>query len=1233
MVEAWARAAAAMLAARQGSPEATAVAVAAEHAGRDVGVPGVQAVAQAALALVPALRQDEHRAAAEALAAATCASGVPIVARMLGSARDRSAATRVFGRDAELAALVGRYETIEEQGGAVMRVAGEAGIGKTTLLAAFGEQVRQRGGQVRSATMSRTEPGRSLDDALVETLSEGLDPETLRVVLGFDISSGEARRHLDDDRRAELLGRMLDWAARRRPLVLVVDDADRADAPSLRLLLDVVGSMRILPLLVILSYREDELDAEAVDVLDASTWSGPVLRLDVLGGDDLRALIASELGLEPPPALVAAVHRLTGGTPGFVRETVARVGPAVTGDETYTGLAVPEGLQELLQRRMARLTPTAAELVRVTAVLGEPVDEDVVAAATGMSAAEAAASLAAAAHQRIAVRVPDGQWRFTSSIFGRVLAAEVPERQRVRAHRRAADHLESRAGSPDGPDAEALAEHLLAAHEPNATRTVRWIAQAAAEAERRGDIDRAVNLCQRALDQVGADPAARGRLLLRVASARRRRGGDTESVGPFLAAVNAARAADDPELLARAVVGYARALREFWRVDDELVPLLEEALLRLPVHDSGLRVQVEARLAEAIRSHWQSSGRDRRADLTTEACDRAYRLADPAAVASALAAWYWTLTGLEDASARLDAAAELARHAADAADWELVLDARRFRHHDLLGQGDIARADIELATFGRLAREHPTAGSPWRLGVARAGRALLDGRFDDAEALSRDALESVEPLTTSGLPVETRVALQLVRARELGELDAMEPVVRELVETRPERPMWRAAQAWLLAQTGHLAGARAELDRLVLDDLAAIESGPYWLPAVWLLGEVAVRVGRRNEAERLYRSLLPWSDAIVVVPMSAAVLGSVAKVLGQLAAALGDLDDAVAHFEAAIDHEIRLGAGPLLAWTRLAYARTLLLAGDQPVLGDAVLADAIESARGYGMQGVLRAAEDLAQRAAVTGATGTERSPTSSPAGLMAGSRGVVRRPRPTSRLRVLGGFELELRGRPTDMRALKPRVRAVLWVLVAHAGRPVHSEQLIEALWPGVPSEAGRRNLQVAISSLRQSLEPGVKRGPWQTVARDGDTYRLVLGEDVDADIRTFELAVAAARTLRSEGRRTDAADRFEQALRTYGGELIPEAGPADWIVGRRDGLRLAAAEAAQAAAELRLEAGEVTAAIAACERGLQIDRYRDGLWRLLVRCCEADGNPAAAARAQREYEAVLAELGLSPQ
>jgi DNA-binding SARP family transcriptional activator len=1169
---------------------------------------------------------------------------VAIVSRMLGSPLDRAAVDPlIFGRDDELAALLGRYESAELQPGPVVRVVGEAGVGKTALLELLDNHVHRRGGEVRWVCVPRDDDHHSLWSPLMAALRHGVDGDTLRAVLGADL--GDRAEPADPRRRSELLGRLLEWSAHRRPHLVVIDDADRADAASLLQVLEVAAALRPLPLLIVLAYRGDEIDQDAANVLDTPA-AGPIVRVEGLAGDDLHALVASELGIEPSAALLAAVTRLTGGTPGFVRETVARLGPAGAA-EPFGGLVVPEGLRELLERRMARLAAGDAEVVRVAAVLGEPVDEAVVAAATGLSRTEVSASLAAAAHLRILRRGDDGRWQFTSSISARVLATDVPERHRERHHRRAADHLESLAGLPDAPPADALAEHLLAGRDGNATRVVRWVTQAAAEAELRGDVDRAVGLCQRALDLVGADPSARGRLLLRVASARRLRGGDAESSGAFLAAVNAARAANDVELFARAVVGHARARREFWTADDTLVPLLEEALERLPDHDSPARVHVEARLSEVGTAGSAVAGRDRVVDLSTEASDRAYRLGDAGSVASALAAWYWTLTGMEDASARLDVAAELARHAAETADWELVLDARRFRHHDLLGLGDIARADIELAAFARLVAEHPLAGSPWRLGVARAGRALLDGRFDDAETLSAEAAAAAGPVTASGLPAELRVAQRLLLAREVGELPAMTSVIREIVETRPERPFWRAAHAWLQAETGHLAGARAELSRLVVDELAAIEPGPHWLSGVWLLGETAVKVGRRDDAERVYRALLPWSDAVVVVPMSTAVLGSVAKVLGQLAAALGDFDDAVAHFEAAIDHEIRLGAGPLLAWTRLAYARTLLLAGAQPTRGEAQLADAVETGRGYGMHGMLAAAGELAQRVAaspaapapgagapsVSGPAATVgASVAASPSAAPAATQAVVRRPRPTSRLRCLGGFELELRGRTIDVRALKPRVQAVLWVLAAQAGRPVHSEQLIDALWPGVPSTAGRRNLQVAISSLRQSLEPGVKRGPWHTVAREGDTYRLVLGDDVDADIRTFELAVAAAGTLRRGGRHTDAADRYEHALRVYGGDLIPEAGPADWIIGRRDGLRLAAADAAQSAAELRLDAGDVGSAVTICERGLQIDRYRDGLWRLLIRCCEVDGNPAAAARAQREYEAVLAELGLSP-
>ncbi len=1237
VIEAWARAALAVFSARTGAPEARLAASTAEEVARSAGLPAAQAVACAALAMLHGTDDEDYRAAAEAYASASCASGPAIIGRIVGSPLDRpTAPVTLIGRDADLAELLDRYDDAAKSSTTgVVRIVGESGMGKSALLDALAERIRWRGGQVE---LLRAVPdGRpwALGADLVAALVDGSDADIVRLGLGVGIEELRLGAPDVDERRVrEAVGRLVDFAARRRPLAVLIDDAHRVERSSLRLLSELVRHLRSLPLLVVVAYREDEITREADEHLTGPGFAS-VVRLDGLAEPDLRVLAARELGAPPPAELVAAVARLTGGAPGFVPETVARLSHSGPGRLGADALLVPAGIREVLVQRMARLSPHQVDVVRCAAVLGEPHDETTIATATGVGVDEVSAALAAATRSKIMTRGDRGELRFGRAAFSQVLASEVAESERGRYHRRAADHLEAAAGpprGPRGPNAGRVAHHLLAARESNTTRLVRWVAEAAADAERSGDTDGAVALCQLALDQVGSDPAARGRLLLRMAAARRITGGDSAASGPFLAAVNAARAAGDRDLFARAVCGYARTMREFRRADEHLLPLLEEALAWLPDRDTALRAIVEARLADALAVG--SRAFDRARDLSTRALDRSYRIGEPAAQAEALATWYLTLGGLDDIGARLDAGAERARYAVEAGDWDQALDTRRFRYHDLLTTGDVAAADIELAVFSRLAEQHPAASTAWRFGVLRSSRALLAGRFEEAERLADAAADAARPVTLSSLPSEVHIIQRLVLARETGALASMEPDVRAMVELRPEWPVWRAVQAWLNAMTGRLASARSEVGRILADGLEEVGMGATWLPAAWLLGETAVRVGDRDACERLYRALLPGSHLAAVVQVGVAVLGSVAKVLGELAAALGEVDDAVAHFEVAMDREIRLGSGPLLAWTKLAYGTTRLAAGGSNgrARGESLVADAIETASGYGMNGLLEAAR------AATPAANMRRSPRHtelSDAGSEA--RETVRasspRVRPSSRLRGFGGFELELRGQLLDVRSLKPRVRSVLWVLAANAGRPVHAEKLIEALWPGVPADAGRRNLQVAISSLRQVLEPGVKRGPWQTVARDGDTYRLVLGDDVDADIRTFELAVAAARTLRSEGRLVEAADRFEQAVRAYGGELIPDAGPADWIEPRREGLRLAAADAAQVAAELRLELGEVAAARAACERGLEIDRYRDGLWRLLVRGCEADGDLAAAARSQRDYESVLAELGLPPR
>src|SRR6266545_1916562 len=236
----------------------------------------------------------------------------------------------------------------------------------------------------------------------------------------------------------------------------------------------------------------------------------------------------------------------------------------------------------------------------------------------------------------------------------------------------------------------------------------------------------------------------------------------------------------------------------------------------------------------------------------------------------------------------------------------------------------------------------------------------------------------------------------------------------------------------------------------------------------------------------------------------------------------------------------------------------------------------------------------------------------------------------PRLTVRCFGGFDLRLDGEPVVLGALKPRCQALLRLLAMQGGRPLHREALIETLWPQADQAAGMRGLQVAVSTLRRFLEPDAGRGEAMLLVREGQTYRLALPDPADADVVVFARALAEARGARAAGDPQQAERALERALDAYGGELLPEDGPAEWVVGERERFRAEAAEAATALAELQLARNATMSAALTCERGLTFDRYRDPLWRLLVDAYEHAGEHAAAERARRGYAAMLAELGL---
>ena len=205
-----------------------------------------------------------------------------------------------------------------------------------------------------------------------------------------------------------------------------------------------------------------------------------------------------------------------------------------------------------------------------------------------------------------------------------------------------------------------------------------------------------------------------------------------------------------------------------------------------------------------------------------------------------------------------------------------------------------------------------------------------------------------------------------------------------------------------------------------------------------------------------------------------------------------------------------------------------------------------------------------------------------------------------------------------------------VLRILAVNAGRPVHREVLIDALWGDLPESAALHNLHVSVSSLRRHLEPLLPGHSHPLLARRGQAYVLAPGSVPVTDLQDFDRHVREARTCHHAGDRTGQSAALRAALSVYAGDVLPGDGPAEWVVAVRDRYRLAAAEAAARLAELELARHRPAAAVDAAHRSVQIDPYRDASWQLLIRAHLGAGQPVEAERTKQEYAAVLAELGV---
>ena len=271
-------------------------------------------------------------------------------------------------------------------------------------------------------------------------------------------------------------------------------------------------------------------------------------------------------------------------------------------------------------------------------------------------------------------------------------------------------------------------------------------------------------------------------------------------------------------------------------------------------------------------------------------------------------------------------------------DRERVFAAHDHRLHFFWMLGDRSAVDVELDTLDALADELRQPAQRWHVGTGRTMLALMEGRFDDAEALIEETAALGRFAQSWNAAVSQRVALFVLR-REQGRLAELADSVRRSVHEYPALLRFRCALAHVEAELGHPDDARAALRSVLRHDLANEYRDAEWMFSMALLAAPVAAVGDADAAATVYGLLEPFAHAYAVAPVEG-VFGAIARGLGVLASALGRHDDAERHLEAAIALERRMGGRPWLAHAQHDLGAALLARGDAdraaPHLDDAV---------------------------------------------------------------------------------------------------------------------------------------------------------------------------------------------------------------------------------------------------------------------------------------------------------
>jgi class 3 adenylate cyclase/tetratricopeptide (TPR) repeat protein len=934
---------------------------------------------------------------ADPVSACTIRVDTPARGAALPAALAATPAELVVGRGAELDVLSVAFKAASAGERRAVLVAGEPGVGKTRLVAALARRAHDEGALVLF--------GRCEEDLAVayqpfaEALRAGLaglDPEV--VAAHVAAHGGEIRRlvpvieaaepiraepGLEQARLFDAVTDLLQRAAEDRVVVLVLDDLHWAASSTIVLLRHLLGADPNHRLCVLGTYRDTEVDRAhplgglLADIHRVSGVERLALRgLDAQGIEDLLAAVSDDELDDDGRDLAAAIAERTDGNPFFANQVLrhlAERGVLVqeAGRWTVSGplddVDLPEGVLDVVGRRLSRLSPAANQALAVAALGGLDFGVRVLCEVPDAGNPDAVVDgLDEAVRARLLVETGPGRFAFTHAIVRDALTRELTMAKRARLHRALGEAILAVYGdAPDVPLAE-LARHFTEAAVLGDTAAgARWATAAARAAADQADHRGAIAVLERALAVIETvEPVDQAtRFAVAAALAEHHHALMETDAGCEGSAVDAARRLGSGARMLR--IAIARHDRGFGRTDPLGIELYEEALQLLDPAEIPLRALAVASLAWRRSLHADPGFR---ADV--EAANALLPNIETSAPMVAVGVRRWLVAatlGLPGGAQRLrlcDEALAVSPGAEDpwwaqlATGVDIAGRLQLYRGHSLMVLGRRAEFETNLAQVMDLGE---TTGNIWILGMAHAGvalLALLDGRFDDV-AISANRLRVAAPDEES-LRL-SYFSLLGVAAIEEGRFAELLPMTEALLAISPDLPAVHAALGRVRLDTGDHLGAAKALDHLI-SGWTDWAREPTWPSTLAQTAEIVAGLGATEHAELIADELGSYAGEMVVAAAGIFCWGAFDRYRGMLLGLLGRSDEAVATLTTALALEESVESPPLTARTRYWLARALMqrdIPGDRERAA-AELNCSIQTAERLGMEGLASSGRKLA---------------------------------------------------------------------------------------------------------------------------------------------------------------------------------------------------------------------------------------------------------------------------------